>query len=82
MSQQDKRRWRELCSQVASESDPVKLLNMFLELDRIVVEQSMRLYKVPRGQRFVVREQNRRLHNALRRRRVAQHKARKVRAQP
>ncbi len=81
MSQQEKRRWRELCSQVASETDPLKLLNMFLELDRIVVEQSMRMYKVPRGQRFVVREQNRRLHNALRRRRLAQHKSKKFGAQ-
>lgn len=76
MSQQDRNRWRRLCGQVASETDPLKLLNMFLELDRMVVEKSMRLYKLPRRQRFVVREQNRRLHDAIRRQRRAQHKFR------
>ncbi len=79
MSQQESKRWRELCAQVASETDPIKLLNMFLELDRLVVEHSMRLYKVPHRQRFVVREQNRRLHNAIRRQRRSQHKFRNSR---
>jgi hypothetical protein len=69
MSQQKKRKLRELCDQATTETDPVRLLNMFLELDRMVVERSMHLYKIPHRQRFIVREQNRRLHDAIRRHR-------------
>jgi hypothetical protein len=80
MSQQKKRKLRELCDLAASETDPVRLLNMFLELDRMVVERSMRLYKIPHRQRFLVREQNRRLHDAIRSHRGEESRIRKFRA--
>jgi hypothetical protein len=35
-------------------------------LDRMLVEVSMRLYNVPRHDRFTMRKQNRRLHAAVR----------------
>ena len=79
MSQQKKRTFRALCDQVTIETDPIKLLNMFLELDRLVVERSLHLYKIPHRQRSVVRQQNRQLHDAIRRHRSAQSHARKVR---
>lgn len=80
MSQPKKRKLRELCSQVSTETDPIKLLNMFLELDRMVVERSLRVYKIPHRQRFVLRQQNRQLHDAIRRHRSAQANAQKLRA--
>ena len=65
MTQQDKRKWRELGNQT-SEGEIKKVLDIFLTLDRIGVEHSMRTYKIPRRDRFILREQNRRLHNAVR----------------
>jgi len=66
MTQQDERKWRELGNQVISRSDLNKVLDILLALDRIVVEHSMRTYNIPRRDRFIMREQNRRLHNAVR----------------
>ena len=80
VSHEKKRKLRQLCDQVTIETDPTKLLNMFLELDRLVVERSLHLYKVPHRQRFVLRQQNRQLHAAIRRHRSAQSNARKMRA--
>ena len=42
MTEQDERRWRQLCNQAMSEDDPNKLLNIFLELDE-VMEQEQRV---------------------------------------
>ncbi len=44
------------------------LLNILLSLDRAVVELSMHVYKIPRYDRILMREQNRRLHAAVRER--------------
>jgi hypothetical protein len=66
MTQQDERKLRELRNQATSESDPNRMLDILLALDRMVVELSMRVYKVPRRHRFIMREQNRRLHDAVR----------------
>lgn len=74
MNQPEERELRELCSQVISETNPGKLLNIFLTIDRIVVERSLRIYKVPRRQRVIVREQNRRLHEAIKRHRARRSK--------
>jgi hypothetical protein len=80
MNQPHERKLRQLCTQVINETDPSKLLNIFLTLDRMVVERSLRVYKIPRHQRSIVREQNRRLHDAIRGHRVRRYKdARKVR---
>jgi hypothetical protein len=43
-----------------------KMLDILSACDRGVVEFSMGLYKVPRRDRAVMRQQNRRLHRALR----------------
>jgi hypothetical protein len=66
MTQQDKKKWRDLRNRVISESDPHKLLDTLLALDRIVVELSMRIYNLPRRDRLIVRKQNRSLHRAVR----------------
>jgi Trp operon repressor len=42
MTEQDERKWRQLCNQAMSENDPNKLLNIFLELDE-VMEQEQRV---------------------------------------
>ena len=68
MTLHDQRKWRKLRNQLMSERDVSKLLDTILALDRIVVELSMRIYNVPRRDRFVMRKQNRRLHNAVRQR--------------
>jgi hypothetical protein len=68
MTQQDQRKWRELRDQVTSETDRNKVLDIMLALDRMVVELSMRVYNIPRRDRFIMREQNRRLHDAVRER--------------
>lgn len=44
------------------------LLDILLALDRTVVELSLHVYKIPRRHRHVMREQNRRLHDAVRER--------------
>jgi len=68
MTQQDQRKWRELRDQATSESDRNKVLDVLLALDQMVVELSMRVYNVPRRDQFIMREQNRRLHDAVRER--------------
>jgi hypothetical protein len=42
------------------------MLDTLLACDWAVVEFSMGLYNVPRGEQAAIREQNRRLHGALR----------------
>lgn len=39
MTEQDERKWRELCNQAIRESDPNKLLNIFLEIDRTIKQE-------------------------------------------
>jgi hypothetical protein len=41
-------------------------LEALLALDRMVIEVSLRAYGVPRGQRSLMRRQNRRLHRQVR----------------
>lgn len=64
MTSHDKREGRKLRTQVPH--DPAEMLDDLLALDRMLVEVSMRLYKVPLRQRFTMRAQNRRLHDAVR----------------
>ena len=66
MTQQDKREWRKLRNQVLRQRDASEMLDVLLALDRMLVEVSMGLYKVPRRDRFTMRKQNRRLHDAVR----------------
>jgi len=66
MTQQDKREWRKLRNQILNQRDPNEMLDVLLALDRMLVEVSMRLYNVPRRDRFTMRKQNRRLHAAFR----------------
>jgi hypothetical protein len=68
MTRQNKREWRKLRPHLAGASDFRQLLDTLLALDRTVVELSMRAYKLPRQHRLAMREQNRRLHNAVRER--------------
>ena len=69
MPEPDERRWCELRNQAASQSDVNKVLDILLALDRMVVELSMRVYRVPRRDQSIMREHNRRLHAAVRERR-------------
>lgn len=66
MTSQNKREWRKLRSQVLSQRDPNEMLDVLLALDRMLVEVSMRLYKVPQRDRFTMRKHNRRLHDTVR----------------
>ena len=66
MTQPDKRKWRKLHNQLLSQRHPNEMLDVLLALDRMLVEVSMRIYKVPRHDRFTMRKQNRRLHAAVR----------------
>jgi len=43
-----------------------QLLNLLLTLDQTVVELSMQIYDLPQPHRLAMREQNRRLHDAVR----------------
>jgi len=63
---QHKKRRSELRNQVIRESASNQTLNILLALDRIVVELCMRAYKIPRRDRLIMREHNRRLHDAVR----------------
>ena len=67
MTSHNKREAGKLRSQTLSQHDPKEMLDVLLALDRMLVEVSMRLYKVPRRERFTMRAQNRRLHAAVRR---------------
>ncbi|GEM_PF-3463122 len=66
MTSQNKREGRKLHSEALSPCDPAEMLDQLLALDRMLIEVSMRLYKVPRRERFTMRAQNRRLHDAVR----------------
>ena len=59
---------RQLRNQVTSQSDLHPVLDMLLALDRMVVELSMGIYNLPRRERFMMRAQNQRLHQAVRER--------------
>jgi len=56
----------ELNDPVIAESNRTQMLDVLLALDRMVIEVSMRVYNLPRRDRSVMREQNRRLHDAVR----------------
>jgi hypothetical protein len=60
--------WRKLRKGSVSTSDLDNLMNILLALDRTVVELSMHVYQIPRGHQLAMREQNRRLHEAVRQR--------------
>jgi hypothetical protein len=44
MTEQDERKWRQLCDQAMRENDPNKLLNLFLEID-LTMEQEQRVQR-------------------------------------
>jgi hypothetical protein len=44
MTEQDERKWRELCNQAMRENDPNKLLNIFLEIN-LTMEQVQRVQR-------------------------------------
>lgn len=52
--------------QVSGEGSSNPTLDTLLALDRMVVDFSMRAYNVPQRDRLILREQNRRLHDAVR----------------
>jgi hypothetical protein len=66
MTSHNKKEGRKLRSQGLSPHDPAEMLDHLLALDRMLVEVSMRLYNVSRRDRFTMRAQNRRLHDAVR----------------
>ena len=66
MKTQARKHLQEIQSRVVDERDPYKLLDMLLALDRMVVELSMRKYNISRRDRFRMRAQNKRLHQAVR----------------
>ncbi len=59
---------RNLRSQGIRPADIDQLLEVIRVLDRSVLEISMHIYRVPRHQRVVMREQHRRLHETIRKR--------------
>jgi hypothetical protein len=59
-------RWRKPQDRMTRRYDLNQVLDILLAFDQSVVECSMRLYNVPRRDRVAMREQNRRLHHALR----------------
>jgi len=68
MSQPNRQPWRNLPSHGVRTSDVDKLLNALRVLDRIVVEISMNIYKIPRRDRAAMLEQHRCTHNTIRER--------------
>jgi hypothetical protein len=68
MTKHDTARRRRSRNQILGRGEFNKMLDVLLEFDRSVVELSMGLYNLPRRDRVVMRAQNRRLHNALRKR--------------
>lgn len=66
MTRHNERKWSEWRSRVIRECNPGEMLDVLLALDRMVVELSLRVYKVSRRDRFLMRAQNRRLHDAVR----------------
>ncbi len=65
MTEQNKS-WRKLRIQFLRQRNPNDILDVFLELDRVVVEISMRIYNVPQADCLTIRKQNRHLHDAVR----------------
>lgn len=57
---------RDLAHPVTSESDFHQMLDLLVKLDRTLLEHSMTMYKVSPSDRLAMREQNRRLHDAVR----------------
>ena len=68
MTRQHRSKWRKLRKGVVSVREYNQLLDVLLALDRTVVELSMRAYNIPRRHQVAMREQNRRLHDAVRER--------------
>jgi hypothetical protein len=66
MTQPDSRGVRRLRDASLIQREPENMLDVLLALDRMLVEVSMRLYKVPHNDRAAMRKQNRRLHSAVR----------------
>jgi hypothetical protein len=66
MTSQSKREWGKQHTQGFNRRDPEEMMDTLLTLDRMLVEISMRLYNVPRRDRFTMRKHNRRLHAAVR----------------
>jgi hypothetical protein len=66
MTSQNKREWCKQHTQRFNRRDPEEMMDTLLALDRMLVEISMRLYNVPRRDRFTMRKHNRRLHAAVR----------------
>jgi hypothetical protein len=64
MTRQDKR--PRLRNQPFAGPDTNTMLDTLLALDRAVVELSMHIYNLPAQDRFVMRQQNQQLHNAVR----------------
>jgi hypothetical protein len=68
MTKLNRSKRRESRDLLTHRGDPEKMLDILLACDRSMVEFSMGLYNVPRRDRALLREQNRRLHRALRNR--------------
>jgi len=66
MTQRDERKWHKSDDPGIRRNDLSKVLDILLALDRMVVEHSMHIYNIPRRDRFIMREQNQRLHDAVR----------------
>jgi hypothetical protein len=66
MTSQNKKAGRRPRSEAFNPCDPAEMLDDLLALDRMLIEVSMRLYKVPQRERFTMRAQNRRLHDVVR----------------
>jgi hypothetical protein len=62
MTKRNRRQWPE----EARVGDFDAILDTFLSCDLALVEVSMGLYNVPRAEQAAIREQNQRLHGALR----------------
>ncbi len=68
MNRYNKRGARKLPALSPQATDLDNLLDILLALDRSVVELSMQIYNIPASHQLAMREQNRRLHDAVRKR--------------
>ena len=68
MTRYNKEKRKKLLARSASVQDLDHLLDILLALDRSVVELSMHVYNVPPRHQLAMREQNRCLHEAVRKR--------------
>jgi hypothetical protein len=66
MTKLNRAKRRESRNLMTHRGDTKRMLDILLAFDRSMVEISMGLYNVPRRDRALMREQNRRLHRALR----------------